>query len=385
MAGASRPRRLALGAAKLVFAVLLVELLLRGVLAVSPVELVYLNYRTAPWHVDDHPHWGVWHQPEVVTTHVKSCLEVTYTTNRFGMRDKPRELARSGPRVAVLGDSFVEGYVVGDDEVFTRVLEDELHAGGAEFLNFGTSGFFGTTQEWLVYQHLAREFRPDLVILAFLNENDLFDNSWSRWEGSDRRRPYLLERDDGSFDLFYPEVEGTRHGFGAALSNALMRFSYLARVANELSLQLRYRDEQPRALEVYAEQPDPEMAAAWRVTEEALRRLRDAVQADGAELLVVQLAEPAQLDPAQAERIAAVPGHDVLAPNRRLAEITGRLGVDYLSLYEPFVAYRDAHDLGPPYFALTCDRHWSALGHRVAAEAIAEHLERSGLLSTAGR
>ena len=105
-------------------------------------------------------------------------MEATYTTNAFGMRDQARTKDKARPRVAVLGDSFVEGYLVDDDQTFTRVMQDRVFEGSTEVLTSGTSGFFGTTQQWLVYEHLARD-SPDVVVVAFLNENDLFDCSWA--------------------------------------------------------------------------------------------------------------------------------------------------------------------------------------------------------------
>ena len=377
-------RRMAFAGLTLLLVVALLEGLLRLVMAVGPFTLHYLDYKTEQWHVDDNPHWGVWHRPDVTTTHVKSCVEATYTTNAFGMRDQPREKAKSGPRVAVLGDSFVEGYLVDDTETFARVLQDDVLEGQAEVLNFGTSGFFGTTQQWLVYEHLARDFSPDVVIVAFLNENDLFDCSWAYWQQRPpRRRPYLVESDTdpSGYELFYPDIEAHAERPGQRLENLLMRYSYLARLANELSLRIKYAGLPPKALEVYAEPPGELVADAWKVVEEALRRLKAATERDGAELVVVQLVDPAQIDPARAEAISAFEGHDPMTPNRHMAALTRRLGVRHLALHDAFVAHRDTHHLKPPYFSMTCDGHWSPVGHAVAATAIGRFLVDEGLVT----
>ena len=53
------------------------------------------------------------------------------TINRLGMRDRPDRTVEKPPdtcRVAVVGSSVVMGYGVGDDETFTRLLEDRLNA-----------------------------------------------------------------------------------------------------------------------------------------------------------------------------------------------------------------------------------------------------------------
>ena len=62
-----------------------------------------------------------------------------------------------------------------------------------------------------------------------------------------------------------------------------------------------------------------------------------------------------------------------MTPNRRMAALTTRLGLRYLSLYEAFVSHRDAHDLRPH---MSRDGHWSPLGHEVAAQAIGQSARR---------
>jgi len=377
-------RRLTFAGLTFVLVVVLLEGLLRVVMAVGPFTFHYLDYKTDEWHVDDNPHWGVWHLPDAETTHVKSCVEATYRTNAFGMRDQPRREQKEGPRIAVLGDSFVEGYLVEDDETMTRVLQDEVFGGRVEVLNFGTSGFFGTTQEWLVYEHLARKFSPDVVVLAFLNENDLFDCSWRYWQQQDpRRRPYLVpsEAEAGSFELFYPDVEARRARPGRWVENQLMRYSYVARLANEVSLRLKYAGRPPKALEVYAATPNELVSGAWAVVEEALTRLSAATRRDGAELVIVQLVDPAQIDPARADAIRRFEGHDPLVPNRRLAALTARLGIRTHALHDDFVVYRDEEGLAPPYFSMTCDGHWAPIGHSLAAKSIGRFLVAEGLVS----
>ena len=181
----SSRRTVAFAAAGLVLAVLVVELLLRGVFAVAPLELHFFKYRTAPWIRDDHPGWGPWHHADAETVHVMRCAEARYTSNSFGMRDRPRQLARTAgtPRVAVLGDSFTEGFLVGDDETFCALLEDRHFSGGVEFLNFGTSGNLGTTQQWLQYTRMA-------MCAALLSTS--MDSTTI--EGSRKRHPPLLRR-----------------------------------------------------------------------------------------------------------------------------------------------------------------------------------------------
>src|SRR5207302_1004783 len=101
-------------------------------------------------------------------------------------------------RIAVLGDSFVEAVQVGNDDVFTRKME-ALLGSSVEVLNFGSAGF-GTTQEYMTYLDRVRQFKPDIVILGFLSENDMRNNSRKLEtlynEGGARQMPFVENAPD---------------------------------------------------------------------------------------------------------------------------------------------------------------------------------------------
>jgi len=75
-------------------------------------------------------------------------------------------------RILTLGDSFTEGSQVGEPDLFTAQLERaDSHL---DVINAGVSGY-GTVQEYLYLTSDRIEFKPDLVLLMFF-ENDLTDN-----------------------------------------------------------------------------------------------------------------------------------------------------------------------------------------------------------------
>ena len=385
-----RPGRVARAARGVLGAVVvgaLILLLLEGSLRLASLArsapFPTTDYKTRPWHTFDDPHVEVWHVPNTTTVQTKECLQATYSSNRFGMRDRERDLVGAKPRVAVLGDSVVEGFGVSDQQTFTRVLEDSVYDGDVEFLNFGTSGEFGTIQEWLLYRHLARRFGARVVLLVFLHVNDVTDNSWYFWQQLDpgRNRPYLRADGRGGFELFYPHGQGSASPGprqSRAWRNALMRYSFLWRYWIEV--QARYTRPPFSWQELYRSRPQPAWEDAWRFTEEAIRRLAEEVRHDGAMLLVLDCPGPAQISPGLALSIATRPGFDLAAPNLRLQEITRRLGVTYAPLLPAFLRYRDTHHLGPPYFSFSCDPHLSPLGNQVMANAVAEALRETALL-----
>jgi hypothetical protein len=95
--------------------------------------------------------------------------------NTQAMRDKERTLAKPARtyRIAVLGDSFVEGLQVSDDQTFCHLLEEKLNQSGVapsnatrfEVLNFGVANY-NLGQEYLRLKQKALAFNPDLVVMA---------------------------------------------------------------------------------------------------------------------------------------------------------------------------------------------------------------------------
>src|SRR5262245_30395498 len=104
--------------------------------------------------------------------------------NSDGLRDVEHSRAKDPQRfrIAVMGDSYAEAKQVSLEQTFwsvaARELEhcDALPAAGVEAINFGVSGY-STAQELRLYESKAREYAPDLVLLAFYTANDVGDNS----------------------------------------------------------------------------------------------------------------------------------------------------------------------------------------------------------------
>jgi hypothetical protein len=103
--------------------------------------------------------------------------------NRQGLRDREHSLTKPKNtfRIAILGDSIAEARQVALEVTFWAVLEQQLKncpgLGGRdpEAINFGISGF-GTAQELIMLRHRVWDYSPDIVILAFLTDNDISDN-----------------------------------------------------------------------------------------------------------------------------------------------------------------------------------------------------------------
>lgn len=139
-----------------------------------------------------HPFLGVWRRPNASFEHHSPCVDVRYRSNSVGARDVERTRAARGPRVVVLGDSFLDGWGVRDEERVSNLLEART---GIEHLNFAMP-HFGLYQSLLAYRHLAKGFAHDAVLIGVLPANDFADGDPDLARAQPayeyRYRPYLV-------------------------------------------------------------------------------------------------------------------------------------------------------------------------------------------------
>jgi hypothetical protein len=325
-----------------------------------------IPYRTfpttpAPEFWDDiDPDFGVWHLPSAVFRHRTPCFDVVYSANRYGARDRDRTVS-SGERhrTVVLGDSFVEGYGVSDRERFTNVLENRT---GIEHLNFGTAGGFGSIQEWLLYKNLASQFDHSRVLVFLLPSNDFIENDAERSPPT-RYRPYLTRSGD-RFEVVYPvqfeERSREKRNLPLRVWNRVTNGSYTVnffRVAIP-RLQTKLGQSLGPSMPSYEDYDQSDLEVLFFTYREI------AAEAAGRPVHVFVI--PRTLDLQRAES----KGHPfgLLPDLGAFAETVPNLQVVDLVPY--FLEYAQTEHVGFDAFVHTCDGHWSALGHRVAADAI---------------
>jgi len=122
---------------------------------------------------------GIWMRPgpRTLTITTSSGNQCRWYINSFGMHDGETTIEKPAGtrRLAILGDSFIQGDAVARNERLTNVLQTRV-ATEWQVLNFGLSSL-GTVQEVEVYKHKAAQFAPDIVVLAFYPGNDVCNNS----------------------------------------------------------------------------------------------------------------------------------------------------------------------------------------------------------------
>jgi hypothetical protein len=126
--------------------------------------------------------------PELGSKHMTS-KRVTWRSEGYavsyldadGMREPNLTIAKPANtyRVALLGDSMVEGLQVPIEKTFGQLLSKQLKTPDGmdvQILNFATSGY-STAQEYIQLKRQVMKYKPDLVLLGY-DSRDIFEN-WS--------------------------------------------------------------------------------------------------------------------------------------------------------------------------------------------------------------
>lgn len=268
----------------------------------------------------------------------KARKEVSVRTNRDGFRgpDRPEQKPPGVLRIALTGDSMIAALAVEEKHSLCARLEVLLETSHPsvdwEVLNFGVNGS-STGQEYLIYQHVARRYAPDLVLCAFYSGNDLGDNS--RRLTTNSRIYFDFDESGGLVQL----------PFSASRSRASRWLNLNSRLyvwQKQLLRQSRTRSlvAAPRLREsdwVYCTEPPRPIAHAWRITGALLERFRDSVAADGAAFALVHVPDSRQIYADAFEDLLELAG-DARAtferdhPDTKLESICAALELPYLSL-----------------------------------------------------
>lgn len=363
------PRRLALASTTLLLALGAVEL---GVRTLAPQpDGAPLGLLRGPFTTPgDHP---VRTEEYAVTVHV----------NRHGFVDREWADSKRGPRVVVVGDSFVQAAQVPLEAGYGRRLEAEL-GGLAEVESVGVPGAGQATElDLLAAVILPRD--PDVVVLGFLVANDVLNN-----------HPLLEQKDDKPFYRLRGGVLERVDAVGwdppgGPLWRASATWRLVARAAAERRVatqKLEAGRGVPLDLRVYDPTADPTWEEAWAVTDALLAEMARRCTAAGARLVVVLFPDAVSAGGAGREaavtRWPALGGWDLEAPTRRAAALAARHAT-VVDLAPGFAAHAGPAGVdAPPPSALHLPRdgHWTAEGHalaaRLSAPAVREALSGSG-------
>jgi len=318
--------------------------------------------------------------------------------NRYGFRGTEYGFDRTGSkRLVVLGDSFVWGFGVENDQIFTSILERESEP-PVEVVNLGVSGY-GNDQELLLWRSLGQRFRPDVVLLVLCPYTDLRENTSSVVYGYPK--PIFQFSKDGYRIGNYPVPQSQPGAWqpgrtrSSAAARELEQTPVLARLAAHSALVSSAivalaRLEGPRRLLeqrrilpardhataweplVHLDPPSPEAAAHWDTLFHLVDLIQQEVRASGAALEVMIVPSVIQVYPDLWERFVRENPHpegarwNPDAPNQRIAAYCRKRGIPVV---DPLPALRSAARTNL-FLYFGWNGHWTATGHRLVAEEL---------------
>lgn len=279
-------------------------------------------------------------QPTIVPT------QHTAAARQPDFRDRNDNLKKGEGvvRVVVVGDSFTWGVGIQPQDAYP----DRMHVAVSkdtsveryEVVNFSRPGW-NTPGEVHALERNLEELQPDLLLLGY-SLNDA--------EESGGRRHRRLRR---QLEKYEPQMSGLRWLYRASRAYRLLHSKWQGRRSRRLLVSY-YRS-------LYNQ------GKGWRDTIRAMRRLRELATAHEIDLqMVIFPIFDSQLD----HRYSYRELHH-LAQNT--AEEIGIPVFDLLPVFEPY----DARRLAVIPFT---DAHPNELAHRIAADAILQHLARQKLI-----
>ena len=328
--------------------------------------------------------------------------EVEVKVNSRGFRGPELPDRKTGRRVVVYGDSFVEARSSRLEDTFPARLEAALRERRAvpvEVVNAGVSGY-GPDQVLARLDAELRELQPDLVVLGLYAGND-----WG-----DIVRDQLFTLDDGGrlrsgspiLDAaLRPALEERRGWRALATVRAVSRlYAELdppapASAAQTTSTEAVLRDcEQEyadalrrpgRVTNLFRDHYDADVCVRPRSDSAAYkRRLMGAVLAEAGRraaarsvpLLLVAIPAGSDVVPNHPHRIdeARFPEYRPAALTDAMAEVTAELGLPFVNLFGPFHERQDRQLYYP------IDGHWNAAAQALAGRITAERIAADGLL-----
>lgn len=280
---------------------------------------------------------------------LKPHLDVLYAgarvkTNAFGFRGPAVKMKKPGGlyRILGIGDSFMFGYGVENDEPYLALLEDRLRrrfpGERVEVINTAVPGY-NTSMEVASLRTRGVRFKPDLVLLEVVgNDLDLPNFIRQRDDVLALDRSYL-------FDFLDRRL--TRHPLSLHEKLEASGFSPGFGLPPE-KIPEEYRD-----------------MLGWPAFFDALRELRHLGRKYGFQILVISLA----------------PAEDSMSKRALLeAERLGLRTVDVGAVYRRYARNQDHGSyLESPLAQSPDDGHPSAFGHRIAAQVLVRHLVEVGL------
>ncbi len=311
--------------------------------------------------------------------------EVYVRINGEGLHDQEHSLSKSPDtvRIAVVGDSYPEGFSVSLEETFWWVM--------------GIVMLAVTTNNDITDNIRALKKTDEIPYFIYQNNqlklDDSFKNSRTfRWRQSGISRCGRWLRDHSR--VVQAIIQG-HHGFKTLLASWRARRSEKAQPQLDPTGQNReILREKPDLLSrseelgtdnlIYLEPANAVWNDAWSVTEDLILEFRNEVKSRGAGFVVVTLSNGPQVLPSPEVREGFKRRFgitDLFYPDDRIKLLCARAGIPVIILVPELQEFAQHNNIFLHGFGEDLGNgHWNATGHRVAGELIAKKICEGGVL-----
>lgn len=350
----------------LLFTLLLLELGLGIYARVANVKVNLPTYsfeNTQTFWFDLNEDFGTWHLPNHHYRQKKTCFDTDYFSNSNGFRDFERSKESDKKRVAVIGDSFMEGYGVDTSMRASNHLEKWTKS---PHLNFGLAGNFSPTQYWLLYEKMAIKFQHDAVIIGFLPSNDIIDDDISiiKKHGTNRYKPFL----NGTYPNYTIEYLLDDLNKSAANPNRMNSTKkLLANFTHSYHFYLFLKAKWQNESSIQEASNQSIIPDYYNFSAEQFNRLKYSIAqikklAKNKPVLLLSIPNKIEINQFQSSNKNPL--------GDSLSLFCKQINVEYLDLLKPFSNVSEETLEGLFY---NCDGHWSEKGNEFAAQQIKSH------------
>lgn len=315
-----------------------------------------------------HAKWAGWprsNMAQVFNLPLRSAYRQTYSTDSRGFRNSV-DFDRAD--VAMIGDSYVEGAYVSDEETAAVRLHELT---GERVVNLGVSGY-GPLQELKILERYALELHPRLIAWFFFEGNDFdddqnFENAMAYEQGvpAPQTKVSLAVkwREFVERSLTANAFMELRGRVDRLVPNAVDSFGWFRGRGGRL--------EQFYFFDFYATRTFGDYEAErFRLAQDAFRRGTDLCRERGIRLVIFYVPIKFRV---YGDLCTYPPGSPCTRWHpwdleSRFAAFCRDAGIEFVSLTEPM---RRAAAAGDVVYAPE-DSHWSAEGHRLVARVVRE-------------
>lgn len=304
--------------------------------------------------IEYHPVLG-WYSQKNKTSSLETSNfpRISIHTNSSGFRGM-REYNSPKPagviRMAALGDSFVFGFGVEDDQAFPAILESQTP--GREVMNIGIPGY-GIDQIYLSYREIAKAYHPDIVLIGIFPED--FWRATRSFADTGHVKPYFSLMPNGKLKLHNVPVP-SRFSLNKDQFPSLRELTTLQKLLHE-SVLYRLAKRSLMKLSKNLRLIDPDSTEEWLIGREILHHLIADIRRDGSVPVLILM--PPQ-DWATSARKTSL--------EKSILRFAGIEKVKMINL-KPVFLDAVAKD-GLETYYIKNDWHWTPKGHQLAARTI---------------